>query len=77
MLAAEDCYEREFERALALHGQEMGFERARTQLAREALHQALAYFERGGAEPWAEQARAELRATGESPLPRPPAACES
>jgi DNA-binding NarL/FixJ family response regulator len=45
----------------------MGFERARTQLAREALHQALAYFERGGAEPWAEQARAELRATGEKP----------
>jgi hypothetical protein len=51
MLAAEDCYEREFERALALHGQEMGFERARTQLAQAALHQALAYVDRSGAEP--------------------------
>src|SRR5215218_921261 len=30
-----------------------------------ALQEALAYFERNGAEPWAEQARAELRATGE------------
>jgi DNA-binding CsgD family transcriptional regulator len=59
----------------------MAFERARTQLAlgmrrrrsrrradaRAALQEALAYFERGGAEPWAGQARAELRATGVTP----------
>jgi DNA-binding CsgD family transcriptional regulator len=81
MLAGEDRYEREFQTALALYGEEMAFERARTLLAlgmrrrrsrrradaRAALHEALAYFERGGAEPWAGQARAELRATGEMP----------
>jgi DNA-binding CsgD family transcriptional regulator len=81
MLADEDRYEREYQTALALYGEEMAFERARTQLAlgmrrrrsrrradaRAALHEALAYFERGGAEPWAGQARAELRATGEIP----------
>jgi DNA-binding CsgD family transcriptional regulator len=82
MLASEDQYEREFQTALALYGEEMAFERARTQLAlgmrrrrsrrrtaaRAALHEALAYFERGGAEPWTMQARAELTATGEMPL---------
>ena len=81
MLAAEDRYERDFQTALALYGKEMTFERARTLLAlgmrrrrsrrraeaRAALHEALAYFERNGAEPWAGQARAELRATGEMP----------
>jgi hypothetical protein len=79
MLAEDDCYEQEFETALALCSAEMGFERARTQLAlgmrrrrsrrranaQAVLHEALAYFERNGAEPWAEQARAELRASGE------------
>ena len=35
--------------------------------ARAVLHEALTYFDRNGAEPWAEQARAELRATGEIP----------
>ena len=34
--------------------------------ARTALHEALAYFEAAGAEPWAEQTRAELRASGET-----------
>jgi len=81
MLADEDRYEREFQTALALYGEDMAFERARTLLAlgmrrrrsrrragaRAALHEALAYFERGGAEPWAGQARAELRATGVMP----------
>jgi DNA-binding CsgD family transcriptional regulator len=81
MLVGEDRYEREFQTALALYGEEMAFERARTQLAigmrrrrsrrradaRAALQEALAYFERGGAEPWAGQARAELRATGVMP----------
>jgi DNA-binding CsgD family transcriptional regulator len=80
MLADEEHYEQEFDTALELHGEEMAFERARTQLAlgmrrrrsrrradaRAALHQALAYFERAGADPWAEQARVELRASGES-----------
>jgi DNA-binding CsgD family transcriptional regulator len=83
ILAGEGCYEQEFETALALYGEEMAFERARTQLtlgmrrrrsrrradARAVLHEALGYFERNGAEPWAEQARAELRATGEIPSP--------
>jgi DNA-binding CsgD family transcriptional regulator len=81
MLADEDHYEHDFENALTLYGDEMAFERARTQLAlgmrrrrsrrrtdaRAALHEALFYFERNGAEPWAEQARAELRASGEVP----------
>jgi DNA-binding CsgD family transcriptional regulator len=81
MLASEDQYEREFQTALALYGEEMAFERARTQLAlgmrrrrsrrradaRAALHEALAYFDRSGTEPWARQARAELTATGEMP----------
>jgi DNA-binding NarL/FixJ family response regulator len=34
--------------------------------ARAALGAALAYFESCGAEPWAEQARSELRASGEA-----------
>jgi DNA-binding CsgD family transcriptional regulator len=81
MLGEEACYEQEFAAALALYGEEMMFERARTQLAlgmrrrrsrrradaRAVLHEALAYFQRNGAEPWAEQVRAELRATGEVP----------
>jgi DNA-binding CsgD family transcriptional regulator len=79
MLADEHHYEEEFETALTLYGEEMAFERARTQLAlgmrrrrsrrradaRGALHEALSYFDRNGAEPWAEQARAELKASGE------------
>ena len=58
----------------------MPFEQARTQLcfgerlrrarhraqARQHLHNALDTFERLGARPWAERARAELRATGET-----------
>jgi DNA-binding CsgD family transcriptional regulator len=81
MLADEDGYEQEFTTALALYGEEMAFERARTLLAlgmrrrrsrrradaRVALHEALAYFERAGAEPWAAQAQAELGATGVLP----------
>jgi DNA-binding NarL/FixJ family response regulator len=39
--------------------------------ARVVLHQALSTFETLGAELWAGQARAELRATGETPAPRP------
>ena len=83
MLASEDRYEREFQTALALHGEDMAFERARTLLAlgirrrrsrrradaRAALHEALTYFERSGAEPWAGQAQTELRAIGVMPPP--------
>jgi DNA-binding CsgD family transcriptional regulator len=79
LLSDEAGYEQEFETALDLHGDDMPFERARTLLclgmrrrrsrrradARAALHAALAFFEAAGAEPWAEQARAELRAAGD------------
>src|SRR5262249_3270937 len=77
-LLADDGFEAHFETALELFGDDMAFERARTQLclgmrrrrahrradARTALNDALEYFETAGAEPWAEQARAELRASG-------------
>lgn len=83
ILAGEDEYEAPFAHALELHGDDTLFDRARTQLwlgmrrrrsrrraaARAALRDALAYFEAAGAEPWAEQARAELRATGHTPVP--------
>lgn len=64
--------------SLALHGDRLPFERARTQLilgaalrrrrrpaaAREPLREALEVFEWVGATPWARRARAELRAAG-------------
>ncbi|KQZ69704.1 ATP-binding protein [Nocardioides sp. Root151] len=71
-----------FDAALSLHdGSPDLFERARTQLAvgswhrrsrrrvaaRPVLREALATFEELGAGPWAEQAAAELEATGEQP----------
>jgi DNA-binding CsgD family transcriptional regulator/tetratricopeptide (TPR) repeat protein len=85
LLADEDGYETILLRALELHGDHEPFERARTELclgrrrrharhrsaARVVLHQALSTFETLGAEPWAEQARVELRATGETPAPSP------
>jgi DNA-binding CsgD family transcriptional regulator len=85
LLADEDGYEDLLVKALELHGDEYPFERARTELslgrrrrhsrrraaARVVLHQALATFEVLGAELWAQQAWAELRATGETPAPRP------
>ncbi|PRX44522.1 regulatory LuxR family protein [Prauserella shujinwangii] len=74
--------ERLFAAAVALHREDGGrpFDRARTELlygewlrrarrrseARPLLRSALAIFERAGARPWAERARTELRATGES-----------
>jgi DNA-binding CsgD family transcriptional regulator len=79
LLAPDDALRAAFEAALALHERlPMPFERARTQLAfgerlrrakqraeaREPLTAALDAFERLGARPWAERARAELRATG-------------
>jgi len=84
LLADEDGYESLLLHALELHGEDEPFERARTELclgrrrrhsrhraaARVVLHQALSTFETLGVEPWAEQARLELRATGETPAPR-------
>jgi DNA-binding CsgD family transcriptional regulator len=80
LLAADAEAAHAFEAALELHEHDPSdFERARTQLAygerlrrlrhrrlaREQLHAALESFERLGARPWAERARAELRASGE------------
>jgi DNA-binding CsgD family transcriptional regulator len=80
---ADDCYEE----ALCLQPDaELPFEHARTRLlfgehlrrarqraeARPHLRAALAVFERLGAQPWAERARGELRATGETARRRQP-----
>jgi DNA-binding CsgD family transcriptional regulator len=79
LMAPDDEVDAHFARALELHGEtRQPFETARTQLlhgerlrrakrradARTPLGHALAVFERLGAEPWAERARGELRATG-------------
>lgn len=81
LLANQDRFEEQFRDALAYHDQRrMPFERARTELcfgemlrryrrrseARQHLRAAMEAFEELGAEPWARQARNELRATGES-----------
>ncbi len=81
LLADGGGLEAEFEDALRLHALTPdGFETARTRLAygarlrrerqrvraREQLRAAVELFERLGADPWADQARAELAATGET-----------
>jgi DNA-binding CsgD family transcriptional regulator len=86
LLARDKTFDRHFLDALELH--RLGsFEQARTGLcygerlrragrrrdAREQLRPALETFERLGAAPWAERARAELRATGERLRAREPA----
>jgi DNA-binding CsgD family transcriptional regulator len=91
LLADDGSVRGVFGEALALHDEvPMPFERARTLLAlgerlrrakaraeaREPLQQALEIFERLGARPWAERARTELRATGQSGGRRAPAAAE-
>jgi len=90
-LAADADAEEAFEAALELHEHEASdWERARTQLAfgerlrrlrqrrraREHLHAALDTFQRVGSRPWADRARAELRASGEHLRRRGPAAHE-
>lgn len=84
LLEDEVGYEAVLLHALELHGDAEPYERARTELclgrrrrhsrhraaARVMLHRALSTFETLGAELWAEQARVELRATGETPPPR-------
>jgi DNA-binding CsgD family transcriptional regulator len=88
LLAPDEAFEEPLREAL-LH-REMPFETARTQLvlgerlrragrrveARAALRQALQAFERLGAQPWAERARAELRASGERVRRGSPTAAE-
>ncbi len=79
LMAPDDEVDEHFARALEFHGKtRQPFETARTQLlhgerlrrakrradARTPLGHALQVFERLGAEPWAERARSELRATG-------------
>jgi DNA-binding CsgD family transcriptional regulator len=81
VLAPDDAFVESFTTALELHDRvPTPFERARTELAygerlrragqrsdsRERLQRALRTFERLGAEPWSERARAELRASGQS-----------
>ncbi|MEV5831345.1 AAA family ATPase [Spirillospora sp. NPDC052242] len=81
LLGPDDEAEETYTRALELHREsKVPFERARTELlygewlrrarrrndARAVLHAALERFERLGAAPWAERARTELRAAGES-----------
>jgi DNA-binding CsgD family transcriptional regulator len=83
ILAREDAYEDSFAAALALHERvPTPFERARTGLAfgerlrragrrtdaRDQLRRALRTFEMLGAAPWADRARGELRASGQSVL---------
>jgi DNA-binding CsgD family transcriptional regulator len=85
MLAADTSFADYFERAVSLHEQTMDvFETARTRLAygerlrrsrnrvlaREQLRAAADTFDALDARPWAERARAELAATGETRQPR-------
>ncbi len=85
MLATDSGFAGEFERAIMLHEQTSDvFETARTRLAygerlrrsrsrvlaREQLRAAADTFEQLDARPWAERARAELAATGETRQPR-------
>jgi DNA-binding CsgD family transcriptional regulator len=87
LVAGEDDLERHFHEALELHARAgESFGEARTRLcygerlrrvqrrrdARDQLRMALETFERLGAAPWVERARAELRATGERVRARGP-----
>lgn len=82
----DDDFEAAFTRSIELHGRAgMPFERARSELcygerlrrtrqradARSQLHRALETFDQLGAEPWAERARNELRASGETVQRKP------
>jgi DNA-binding CsgD family transcriptional regulator len=92
LLGRDDDLDEHFGAALELHEQGAGsaFERARTELlygerlrrakrrveAREHLRNAIELFDGLGAAPWSEQARRELRASGESIPRRDPTAPE-
>lgn len=88
LLAADADFPAIFDHAIRLHAQTLdAFETARTRLAygerlrrarnrvlaREQLRAALDIFEHLGAGPWADRARAELAATGETRKRRDPA----
>jgi DNA-binding CsgD family transcriptional regulator len=60
----------ELARTQLCHGQQLRRAKQRA-TARERLQAALATFERLDARPWADQARAELQATGETARRRP------
>lgn len=84
LLADDDAFEAEMEKAIALHAT-LGapLEQARTLLcygqrlrrvrrrrdARHQLNKALALFENAGAASWARQCRTEIAATGQQPRP--------
>jgi DNA-binding CsgD family transcriptional regulator len=92
LLGPDDDLDEHFGAALELHEQGAGsaFDRARTELlygerlrrakrrveAREHLRSAIELFDGLGAAPWSEQARRELRASGESIPKRDPTAPE-
>jgi DNA-binding CsgD family transcriptional regulator len=92
LLGTDDDLDEHFGAALELHEQGAGsaFDRARTELlyggrlrraqrrvdAREHLRSAIELFDELGAAPWSEQARRELRASGESIPRRDPTAPE-
>lgn len=92
LLGTDDDLDEHFGAALELHeqGARSPFERARTELlygerlrrakrrveAREHLRSAIELFDALGAAPWSEQARRELRASGESIPRRDPTAPE-
>jgi DNA-binding CsgD family transcriptional regulator len=92
LLGGDDDLDEYFGAALELHDEGAGsaFERARTELlygerlrrakrrveAREHLRSAVELFDGLGAAPWSEQARRELRASGESIPRRDPTAPE-
>ncbi|WP_274564799.1 ATP-binding protein [Streptomyces spiramyceticus] len=83
LTSADEEAEPHFATAVRLHEGGSDFERARTELlygewlrrlrrkidARDHLREALETFEKLGARPWADRARAELRAAGESAAP--------
>jgi DNA-binding NarL/FixJ family response regulator len=68
---AADARPFDLARIQLLHGEHLRRERRRTE-ARAQLRAALEGFERLRAEPWAQRARAELRATGETARKRDP-----
>jgi DNA-binding CsgD family transcriptional regulator len=68
---AEDAYPLDLARIQLLYGEHLRRSRRRTD-ARSQLRAALDSFERLGAEPWAERARSELRASGETARKRDP-----
>ncbi len=91
LLASDEDFAAEFEAALVAHGAgRTPFERARTQLCfgerlrrarrraegRTQLRAAVAQFDLLGARPWAERARVELRASGETARKRDPTSAE-